>query len=315
MRRVLITGGAGCLGANMADRLLAQGAAVLCVDNYATGERNALQPHDNLEMIEGTIVDEKLVDELFDRFNPTHVIHSAASYKDPDNWSEDVATNVIGTANVVKAALRHDVKRFIYYQTVLCYGRTDVSPVPVSHPVQPFTSYAISKTAGEQYVQMSGLPYVSLRLSSVYGPRHYNGPIPTFYQRLTEGKKCFVVDTKRDFIEMEDFLVLMDKVMEDDAPVGVFNVSSGKDVTIKEIFDSIIAALEIELEEPVEVRPPEDDDVASILLDASQTEKAFGWKATTGLQHGLKKQIDWFNTHGIGQTYTHLKIGHQKDNG
>lgn len=307
--RVLITGGSGCLGANIAERLLAAGHSVLSIDNFATGQRGALAPHDNLQEVEGTIADQTLVDNCFDNFKPTHIVHSAAAYKDLDNWAEDAATNVLGTIYVAKAAKRHNVKRFINFQTVLCYGRTDVRPVPINHPVAPFTSYAISKTAGEQYIEMSELPYVSLRLSSVYGPRHFNGPIPTFYQRLCEGKKCFVVDTQRDFIEMEDFLDLFDRIMQDDAPTGTYNVSSGSDVTIKEIFDSIVENLGIELDEPVEVRPPEDDDVARILLDPSETEKAFGWKATTTLKEGMVKQIQWFKEHGVEQTYSHLKIG------
>ena len=125
---------------------------------------------------------------------------------------------------------------------------------------------------------------------------------------LYKGKKCFVVDTQRDFIEMEDFLDLFDRIMQDDAPTGTYNVSSGSDVTIKEIFDSIVENLGIKLDEPVEVRPPEDDDVARILLDPSETEKAFGWKATTSLKEGMVKQIQWFKENGVEQTYSHLKI-------
>src|SRR5262249_46145133 len=189
------------------------------------------------------------------------------------------------------------------------YGRALERPVTLGHRLAPFTSYSISKTAGEQYVAMSGLPWVSLRLANVYGPRHYSGPIPTFYKRLKAGLKCTVVDTRLDFVEMEDFLRLMDIVLKRSAEVGPFNVSSGNDVSIKEIFDQIVVALGIKLDEPAKVIPPEGDDVANLLLDPSETEKAFGWSAQVGLPDGLKRQIAWFNAHGVGETFTHLAIG------
>ena len=129
--------------------------------------------------------------QLFADFQPGHVIHSAASYKDLRDWEGDASTNVLGSINVIESSLKYNVKRFINFQTALCYGRPSTVPIPVTHPVQPFTSYGISKTAGEQYLALSGLPYVSLRLGNVTGPRLSIGPIPTFYSRLKEAKPCF----------------------------------------------------------------------------------------------------------------------------
>ncbi len=91
------------------------------------------------------------------------------------------------------------------FQTVLCYGRTEVVPIPPSHPTRPFTSYGISKIAGEQYLFSGGLPVVSLRIANVTGPRLAIGPIPTFYKRLKAGQSCFCSDTVRDFLDMSDF--------------------------------------------------------------------------------------------------------------
>jgi nucleoside-diphosphate-sugar epimerase len=307
--RLLITGGTGCLGANIADRYLARGSEVLCLDNFATSSRDALAPNPKLTIVEGDVSDDALVSRVFDQFKPTHVVHSAASYKDPNDWTGDIATNVTGTGHVVKSSLRHKVARFVYLQTALCYGRPLERPVTVGHRLAPFTSYSISKTAGEQYVAMSGLPWVSLRLANIYGPRHYSGPIPTFYKRLKAQQTCTVVDTRRDFMEMEDFLRLIDLVFERAAITGPFNVSSGQDTTIKEIFEKIVSQLGIRLDEPVKVLPPEGDDVASLLLDPSETERTFGWKAEIPLSEGLERQIKWFDANGVGQTYTHLAIG------
>ena len=101
--KVLITGGAGFIGSHLADRLLGRGDEVCVIDNYATGRRDNLTPQPGLTVVEGTIADAALVEKVFQDFRPEVVVHAAASYKDPEDWAEDARTNVVGTANVVKA--------------------------------------------------------------------------------------------------------------------------------------------------------------------------------------------------------------------
>lgn len=305
--RILIAGVAGSLGSNVAEHLLDRGDQVLGIDNFATGSADALPKADGFEFVSGTIADRSLVQSCFDRFKPELVVHSAASYKAPDDWSEDIATNVQGTANLVQCAQASNVRRFVNFQTALCYGKPLENPVKVSHPLMPFTSYGISKTAGELYLISSGLSYVSLRMASVYGPRHYVGPIPTFYKRLKTGQKCFATDTRRDFVSMLDFLDLFDRVIADGAPGGVFHLSSGTDISIKDIFDAVAAELGIKLDAPVAVRPSDPDDVSTILLDPSQTQRVFGWKAATPFREGLRSLIAWYDKYGVEQTFSHLR--------
>ena len=200
--RVVITGGAGFIGSHLADRLLGRGDEVLVIDNYVTGRRDNLKPRDGLTLVVGSIVEQALVNETFASFEPDVVAHAAASYKDPDNWSEDAASNAVGTANVVKASEAAGVDRLIYFQTALCYGLQPLEqPITLEHPLRPEeSSYAISKTAGEYYVRLSQLDWVSFRLANAYGPRNVSGPLPTFFHRLTNGKPCYVKDTRRDFM-------------------------------------------------------------------------------------------------------------------
>lgn len=309
MEKILITGGAGFIGSNLAYRLLKKGFQVLALDNYATGLPQNLPTHPALTVIEGTVADGNIVSQCFEQFQPTIVVHAAASYKDPDDWQEDVNSNITGTINMIMGAQNYNVKKFIYTQTALCYGRPLESPISLSHPLNPKSSYAITKTSGEYFLKESGLHYYSLRLANVYGPGHLSGPIPTFYKRLQDQKNCFVVDTRRDFIELEDFLVLIDKILEGEGVPGCYNVSSGNDYSIKDIYDEVLQHFNIDKEEPVELRPPGDDDVGTLLLDPSHTEKTFNWRASTGLREGLTKLFSWYDEYGVAQTYTHLKIG------
>lgn len=248
--------------------------------------------------------------EAFARAAPDCVVHAAASYKDPDDWAEDVRTNSLGTVNVVKAALGAGVKRLIYFQTALCYGTRPLEqPITLDHPIRPDSSYAISKTAGEQYIELSGLDFVSFRLANAYGPRNISGPLPTFYQRLTEGKPCFVMDTRRDFIFIDDLVDAVIQAVVDGVGHGHYHVSTGSDYAIKELFDATLAALEVELEGEVEVRPRSEDDAYTILLDPSRIRADFGWDVTVALEDGVARAIDYYREFGIAETYTHLRVG------
>jgi UDP-glucose 4-epimerase len=312
--RILITGGAGFVGSHLAQRLLARKDDVLVIDNYATGRRDNLEPHPKLEVIEGTIADAPLVGRAFEKVKPEVVVHAAASYKDPDDWAEDSRTNVVGTANVVQATKRAGSKRIVYFQTSLCYGLKPLEqPITLAHPILPDgSSYAISKTAGEQYIRLAGLNWVSFRLANAYGPRNISGPLPTFFSRLTTQKACFVADTRRDFIYIDDLIDVVVKAVDGRGRPGPYHVSSGADFAIKELFDATVAALNIELDKPVEVRPRAPDDVATILLDPSETNRDFDWRTNTPLVEGVKHTIEWYKTHGVTQTFTHLRATEAK---
>jgi UDP-glucose 4-epimerase len=309
--KVLITGGGGFVGSHLTDRLLDAGHEVLVIDNYATGRRDNLSERDGLEIVEDTIADAGAVETAFERFAPTHVVHAAASYKDPDGWGEDVLTNALGTANVVRATRDAGLDRLIYFQTALCYGtKPDEQPVTIGHPVRPDSSYAISKTAGEQYIEMSGLDFVSFRLANAYGPRNISGPLPTFYHRLTEGKGVFVMDTRRDFIYVDDLVDVVMQAITEGTGHGHYHISSGSDFAIKELFDATIAALpEVQLDEDVEVKPRNPDDAYTILLDPSRVQQDFGWSPKVPLEEGVRRAIEYYREYGISQTYTHLKVG------
>ncbi|MBA2648882.1 MAG: NAD-dependent epimerase/dehydratase family protein [Legionella sp.] len=306
--KVLITGGSGFVGSQLADRLLARNDQVLVIDNFSTGRKDNLKPHQNLQVVEATIADTQLMEKLFTQFKPDVVVHAAASYKDPDNWVEDCQTNVLGTVNVVSASKKAGCNRIVYFQTALCYGlNPKEQPVTLEHHFDSRgSSYAISKTAAEHYVELSGLNFVSFRLANAYGPRNISGPLPTFYQRLTTGKTCFVMDTRRDFVYINDLIDCVERAV-DGKGQGYYHISSGSDYSIKELFDATLTALNMTLDKDVEVRPRNPDDAFTILLDPSRTKSDFNWDVKTSLNEGVKAAISYYQQYGIEQTYTHLK--------
>jgi len=304
--KILITGGAGCLGSNLIENWLPNGHEIYVIDNFVTGKREVVPVIKGLTVVEGSIANADLVNQCFEKFKPEVVIHSAAAYKDPKNWIEDTTTNVLGSAIVARAAKANSVSRLINFQTALCYGRPQTLPIPVTHPTAPFTSYGITKTAGEQFMLLSGVPTLSLRIANVTGPRLAIGPIPSFYKRLKAGQKCFCSDSSRDFLDMSDFLSFMDLAILESSPTGIFNISSGEAHSVKEIFDIVTNHLKLEKID-VPITPALDDDVAIVVLDPTKTNAAFKWGAKVSFVEMIKRQLQWYDQHGISDVFTHLK--------
>ncbi len=307
--KIFITGGSGLVGSTITDYLLARGDEVLAIDNFATGRRDNLKPHPRHRLVEDTIANGKLVTGLVGDFKPDVVIHTAASYKNPDDWESDTLTNCVGSANVAKACKEHKVKRLIYFQTALCYGtKPRQQPIPLDHPIDPVnSSYAISKTAGEHYVQYSGVDWITFRLANVVGPRNVSGPLPIFFQRLSEGKRCFVTEARRDFVFVHDLAKNVVKAA-DGAGHGTYHFSSGKDVAIKALYDAIVRAMKLNHYPEPEIRPLGPDDAPTILLDPSRTFKDFGAVEFTPLDAIVSQTVEYYKAFGVQGGYTHLRV-------
>ncbi len=116
-----------------------------------------------------------------------------------------------------------------------------------------------------------------------------------------------MAETRRDFIYVDDLIDCVMKSLEGMGDSGYYHISSGSDYSIKELFDAALKALGMPPDTPVEIRPRGEDDVFTILIDPSKTNRDFDWKVTTPLEEGIRRAIEWYKTHGITQTYTHLK--------
>ena len=311
--KLLISGVYGQVGSHVAEMLLERGDEVLGIDNLATGRREHLVDNPRLKVVIGSIADRELVDRLFEEFKPDVVVHTAASYKDPEDWYNDTLTNCVGGANLIQATKREKVGRFIYFQTALCYGVKPMQqPIRLDHPKFPAnSSYAISKTAAEDYLEISGVDYVTFRLANVVGPRNVSGPLPIFFQRLSEKKRCFVTKARRDFVFVKDLARTVLRAA-DGTGHGAYHFSSGKDVAIQDLYDAVVAAMELR-EYPVpEVRELGPDDAPSILLDPSRTFQDFGKVEFTGLGDTVAAAVEYYRQFGVQGGYTHLKHGEKK---
>lgn len=312
--KILITGGAGFIGSNLADHLIARGDEVFVIDNLSTGSEGNVNK--SAYFSNASIESAEACEDIFDRAKPDVVIHAAASYKDQTNWARDINVNVLGTANVVKCAQKHNVGRFIYFQTALCYGHHPKEhPVTLNHPMEPDNSYAISKTAGEQFIEMSGLDYISFRLANIYGPRNLSGPVPTFFHRLTNEEECFISDARRDFVFIEDLIKIVTMAIDGRGESGKYHLSSGRDYSIEEIFNHIVAAMKLDFgttEEPSKMFGRFWDDVKTLLIDPAKTHDTFGMTPSTPLSYGIPKAIEWYAKNGVKETYTHLSADELK---
>jgi UDP-glucose 4-epimerase len=296
---VLITGGAGFIGSHVAEALERRGDDVLIVDDLSTGVKA------NLANVRGDLVVESVESRqnmgiYFKDFRPDVVVHAAASYKNPDAWERDAQVNVMGAVHVAKLSEEFGVKRIIFFQTSLCYGRPETSPIFLNHPLRPTSSYAITKTAAEQILLLGKTPVVSFRLANVYGPRNLSGPIPTFWKRIKEGKPCVVASTRRDFIFVEDMIpIVLDAVSG--KVLGVFHISTGEDEPIQNVLFSVAHTMGTE---PIFSRLPRgEDDVDTILLEPS-----FPEMRRTSLHLGIAQAVIWYEENGVGETFTHLRI-------
>ena len=308
--KLLVTGGSGLVGSTLIDMALARGDEVLAIDNFSTGRRDNLVPQPRLRMIEDSIVDQRVVDALIGNFRPEVVVHTAASYKDPDDWYGDAMTNCVGSANVARACKMYNVGRLIYFQTALCYGTNPrEQPITLDHPIDPVnSSYAISKTAGEHYIQLSGVDWLTFRLANAVGPRNVSGPLPIFFDRLSQGKRCFVTEARRDFVFVEDLARVVIRAT-DGTGSGTYHFSSGRDVAVRELYNSVVRAMQINDYPEPEVRPLGVDEAPSILLDPSRTFRDFGELQFTPLDEIVAKTVAYYKEYGVQGGYTHLRAG------
>jgi UDP-glucose 4-epimerase len=304
--KTLVTGGAGFIGSNLVDALVARGDDVAVIDNLATGKRENLEHAlaNGAELIELDVRDAEAVAAAVERVGPAAIFHLAAqidvrkSVADP---AHDSRVNVEGTINVLNAALAAGVRRLINTSTGgAIYGEGQILPAPEDHPVAPESPYGLSKFCAENYcalfTRLHGLSTVSLRYGNVYGPRQdplgEAGVIAIFCGKLLDGGRPQIFgDGKqtRDYVYVGDVVDANLRAADSDI-TGAFNVGRGVATSVLDIVEALAAQSDNGFE--ADHLPARTGEVQHIALDPSRTKAELGWEAQVDLEQGLSRTLD-----------------------
>jgi UDP-glucose 4-epimerase len=296
--RAIVTGGAGFIGSHVVDALLDRGDEVHVLDDLSKGTRGRVADAATLH-----VADIRDPDAVFDAVRPEAVFHLAAqadvrsSVERPDH---DADVNVLGTTRILEAARRHDATIVFSSTGGAIYGECD-SPAPETAPRQPLAPYGTSKLCGEEYLatwnRLYGTRHVSLRFGNVYGPRQEPhgeaGVVAIFMGLLLEGgtPKIYGQGTQtRDYVFVRDVVRAM-LAAHARAGGGVYNVGTGTETSVLELYDAIQQASGVE--RPAELAPARLGELQRSVLDASLAGSELGWRAEVDLPAGLAETWSW----------------------
>lgn len=303
----LVTGGAGFIGSNLVDALVARGDTVVALDDLSTGKRanvaGAIEK--GAELVEADVRDARAVREIVGRVGPGRIFHLAArtnvrkSVADPTG---DAMTNVIGSVNMLEAAQAADVKRFVNISTGgAIYGETDDIPTQESHLEQPKSPYGQGKLCAEGYcgmfLRLHGLSTVTTRFANVYGPRQdpalEAGVIAIFCDKALDGERPVIFgDGKqtRDFTYVGDVVAAMIAASESDAN-GPFNVGRSEETSVLRLVEVLGEHARGDFSPIFESRRL--GEVERSALDPTKAAEILGWKAEVDIVEGMRRTMEW----------------------
>jgi UDP-glucose 4-epimerase len=316
--RVLVTGGAGAVGSNIADQLVQAGAReVVVLDNFVRGRRENLawaMANGAVRLVEGDVCDRELVAELTRGIDV--VFHQAALRITQCAEEPRLALEVMvdGTYNVIEAALRENVRKVVAASSASVYGLAEQFPTDESHhPYANDTLYGAAKTFNEgllrSFHSMRDLDYVALRYFNVYGPRMdihgvYTEVLVRWMERIASGSAPLILgDGKQtmDFVYIGDVARANLLAAEVDATDEFFNVASGTETSLLELAEMLLGVMGSDL--PVEHGPERGvNKVPRRLADTTLARERLGFEAEVDLEEGLRRLVDWWSSERAGQT-------------
>jgi UDP-glucose 4-epimerase len=310
MTRVLVTGGAGFIGSNLTDRLLAEGHEVTVVDDLSTGKlHNLHEARRNPDLplsFQRVDITSNALERVFSKFSPEVVLHLAAqidvrrSVEDP---VRDALVNLVGTVNLLESSRRHGVRKIVTATSVAVYGEPSPEELPIAedYPGHPQSPYGASKRGAEEYLYtyeaLYGLRWTCLALSNVYGRRQdpggEAGVVSVFGGRMVADEPVTIFgdgEQTRDFVYVDDvvhgFMLAMDR------GDGLrFNIGTGEQTSVNELFSEMAAVTGYTRKpEYAEGRPGE---LRHMVMDTRLAASELGWKPWTTLREGLSETVDW----------------------
>lgn len=312
--KVLVTGAGGFIGSHLVERLVEMGSQVRCFVRY-TSRNNwgclELVPANiksSIEIFSGDLMDPESVQKAMKGVDK--VFHLGCLIAIPYSYihpREVVDTNVVGTYNILRAALEEEVERVVHTSSSEVYGTAQYVPIDEKHPLQAQSPYSASKIGAdklaESFYLSYNLPVAIIRPFNTYGPRQSaRAVIPTIITQALSGKEIFLgsMHPTRDFNYVEDVVDGFVKMAENKEAVGqVINVGSGKEISINELADKIIelsASKTKVIFDATRIRP-EQSEVERLCADIKKAKELLKWHPKVPLKEGLKHTIEWFSEH------------------
>lgn len=300
-KRILVTGGAGFIGSHIADALIERGHQVTIVDNLSTGCRDNIP--DQADFYELDVTKENFGAHIGNDFSA--VFHLAAQSSGALSFSYprlDMNSHVVSTFNLLNWCRENKINRFFYAGSTTVYGETGDIKVTESFPLTPLTFYAAGKISAESYIQLFqslGIETTILRMPNVYGPNQNlankdQGMVSIFLSYLLEDSPIIVKGSMaryRDFIYIDDVVSAWMAAFDNPISDGkIYNLTSGKKTTVKEIVDELITSWG-RMDYPVECLEGTPGDQFGIVFDNRKIVTELQWAPTVGLKEGIRKMV------------------------
>jgi UDP-glucose 4-epimerase len=294
--RAVVTGGAGFIGSNLVDALVARGDEVVVVDDLSTGKRENL--NGSARLVELDIRDG--LGDLFAEVEPDVCFHLAAQADVPTSVERpdfDAEVNVVGSVRVLQAAGSRTAVVFSSTGGAI-YGECE-RPAREDDPRRPLSPYGVAKLAGEEYLaawnRLHGTRHTTLRFANVYGPRQEagleGGVVAIFLDAMADGRETAIYGDgtqTRDFVHVED---VVSALLAAPGSGGVFNVGSGVATSVAELHAQCRSVAGDD--RPPRLEPPREGDVLHSVLDVGLIEQRLGWRPRVPLGDGLRRTWDW----------------------
>jgi UDP-glucose 4-epimerase len=311
--KVLVTGGAGFIGSHVTDHLIDAGVEVVVLDNLSSGRRESVNPRARLH--EADIGGEG-IGALFERERFDCVDHHAAQMnvrRSVDDPIFDARVNILGSLNLLQAAVATGVKKFVFASTGgAIYGEQLTFPADETHQTCPLSPYGIAKLAVEKYLafyeDVHGLSYTALRYANVYGPRQdphgEAGVVAIFGQRLLAREPAIINgdgEQTRDFVYVEDVVRANVLAVTTDLH-GIYNVGTGIETSVNALY-AYLAKHSGAANAPRH-GPPKAGEQRRSVLDSRKLQAATTWRPTVSIDEGLRRTVAYFAEQGSGRKTT-----------
>lgn len=304
--RLLVTGGLGFIGSNLVDALIDQDHEVAIIDNLITGQKANLNPQATWHEID--IANHEAVAKVFSEFKPEAIFHLAAQIDVRKSVADpvfDANTNILATVNLIELAKKHGIQKFIFSSSGgAAYGEADIIPTPEGTREQPLSPYGIGKATIDQYLyaynHTFGLNYTSLRYANVYGPRQNSkgeaGVIAIFIDKMLQEETPTINGDgtqTRDYVFVGDVVAANLAALSHLEKIGIFNVGTGREISVKEIFQNINQLFGNRFEE--KHGAGKKGEQMRSCLDNTKIKRELGWEPKVNFEEGVKKTWEWYN--------------------